>query len=1801
MAKGRFGLLERLSKATTGIMRNPGGISLQRRLTLITKHTTELLNAEASEILLVKRRGFLTLEASHGHRKGKFKRGKEFAIRSGRKVGLTGHLAAVKEPVFSAHGEALTRHPAVRGVKADHLPSGECNSLLTIQLRKKTERGEKLIGLLRVENKKSAAGRSSPRIGFTDEDASVLNIFAEAIVVAMESAELVAQQGVQKNLLQKLVKSSPDGIIAADERGFVIQYNERAEQILGYKAREAVNRINVSELYHDPREARAVGKRLRSRRDGTVSYYETRLVSKAREVIPVRLTATRLHDPRGKWIGSVGYFEDLRSIQEKERHLELLLQASDTISRARTVEDGLERLAKMLVSLIPCTFCRILLMDEGGRNLVPKAAYPIPRTEGRLKWNPGIDEPLDIAGWPELEGWLKRGKPWLVNARDAKYKKRLAKISERMELDDVVESLLLVPFEVEGKTVGILDLGEMRGAARAAFTPEKINLASAIASQTAVLIHRIRLYGDAARHSRLLTAMDDALQHIRAEKDPNKLLQEFVRLAAELVGCKAGGLYFNDTVQKQPLLTVTYRLDDRLTGSRLARRDGLIARVLETGEAQVARDYAASDKREPALEPFGFKQVIAVPLTKAGEIEAILFVGDETGRANIPADSVAVLKRFVTRSAVALHTAELVTSEQRMFDQLHFLHKINDYIQAAEKLDDILFVAVTGVTAGYGLGFNRAALLLLDEERKWLEGKMGIGHNVEEAARRAWDDTHRQGLYDLNRLLDALKRGKIPRTPLGRLIPKLHIPLDGREPDALWRAVLRRRPKPVRVKPSELKGLPEEFLKAFRPTTEVAIIPLISKEKAVGLLVVDNKFTLSPITDEDLDALARFTSSAAVAIDQFQLVQQAKSGVEKLRSSFIASAALISEKPPPRVMQDIVNQMRADSNASWVSLVLIDETGRTRRSYTSGAHAHPDIAEIMREDGNSMRVMRTGDPVVIEDVKDERHGFNPVMTRQRGIAAALCLPVSMRGSRIGVIWMHYGKVRRFPASEVDAWQLYVNHAAIAYDNARRVDTLRRMRKADEELAAAADSEAALEQIVASAREVLQAESAILWLYDNTRGFFITNRSVSSGIPPELWGEFRNKGPHPEGTTYSVLSEKLLQVADVPAYPFIGQAARGLLERLGVKRFLGLSLASGREDLGVLYVNHGQPRKFRKEEVEAARAFANHAALALRRAKLMDDFNRAHKTAGVVAELTTLGGPEDALGKLEKMLESDDSETLEALNCDAVTLYVYDPVKRRLSPKPIMANVRYKGGAVQLPEVQKDSIVYGVLRRREMLVVRDVLRNKRFESSDFVRREKIASCVGVPLKVGDSTVGVMFVNYRSAHNLTRLERDNIKLFANQAAIAIHNAQLYEREQRRKRALWALYEAGREVTGSLDERKILSRITKQAYAISVSQGTPANFADIRMVQGDKIVLKAIHPRSAEAEARPEIRAAIDLNKGIGGKLGVIARTIRQSQRGAAFVPNVRLDDDYITFHPKTHSELVVPIVVGPKTVGAINIEHPEYNAFDEMDRHTFEALAAQASIAIENARQYANIQRSNAELNAKTWLAWMGISSSTWFHDCHKYAKRIYDRTEEVRAELVKAPSNDELRIFSNLNSLSSLSRQIMRGPLKPSGVRPVNVRKLVEKQIGQLKRSPLHDKAISYKLTCPPAKRLFVKGSARSLTQALRYLYENSIEAMSRTPVKELRVKIKADGGNVEIVITDTGEGIQRAVREQLFKQPVKKRGRARGLGVGLLQARAIIQAHGGDILYVPTRAKGTTMLVRLPLMAEPRARGVKDE
>jgi PAS domain S-box-containing protein len=1548
--------LERLSEVTKEIMGNLNEVSLNKRLMLIAKYASEILRAEAAEVLLVKRPGILSLEASYGQIEGSFHKGQEFLIRSGSKTGLTGHIA-FEGKLFNARGEELVNHFSVHGSKSSHLPSGECYSLLAIPLKKREGKDEQLVGLLRVENKRDAEGQSIPSLGFTDEDEWILQVFAETVVVALESAALIAQLTAKTDPLSRLVASSPDGMIAVDRDGKVTLFNKQAERILGYQANEVTNRP-VGDLYFDPAEARKIGALLHASESGTLANYDTFVKSKTGEKIPIRHYSTWLFGTDGERIGSIGYFEDLRSIQEVERRLELLLNASTLVAQAKDLKTGLQSLAELLVSLFPHTFCRILLMDDKQQFLDVKASYYLSNTGKKQAMTSGLSHGLVVSEWPGLLELLELGDAELLWAGNDRIESTLQRLSKLLQLDADIQALFIVPLKIEDRVVGMLEFGEVQQIEQRPFTQAEKDFAEGFAAKITVLIDRMRLHDTTIRRGQLLEALHKASLHIRADRETSKNLREVVRLAAELIGCTEGGLFINYPVSREvELEVITGMFPRELTGKRLPITDGVIALVVQTGRSHLVRNYSTRTDREQIFEGFNIHTLAAIPLKhESGEIEAVLFVIDRDGQQQLNESDLEILEGFAAQASIALQTSRLLNHEQRMVNRLTTLYKFSEYIQASVESNKVLHVVLTGVTADYGLKFNRAAIFFLNDKEQMLVGRMGIGHLDEASARKDWNVDQRLGVNDLARYIELLEQGGLPLTPIARKIIGLRLPLGSGPSDAFWQAVYNR--KAIIVSQNGPYSLPQGFIDAFAPGLPLIVAPLEARNQVIGILVSDNKFTQSSITREDEELLLTFVNTAAIAIDNNRLLEETLLGKQKLSALFKSSNELISSKDPHQVLRDIVEQTPTAANASWVRIILIDETGHPKAQFIGGSVLDPNLKEPIRPNGISMQVMLSGRPRVLEDTNEHRDEVNPYMI-QNDIKAALCLPLSLQGKSIGVVWINYSEPREFLDFEVEALQLYVNQAAIAYDSADRVDKLERLHQAARSMSGVFNLELnhhsavehALHTIVTKAKEMFQADSSTLWSYDKDK--FLPRELIGIGIGKQDLQIFKGLEPTDGGTTRTALEEGWINVPDISKeYSFLRPEMRIHLERSGIKSFQGIALKVGVEPVGVLYVSYNQPHNFDAAERRSLEDFATYAAPSLKNARLLDQVRQAQETARVVAKVTTLGD-------LKATLQSIAEGTLKAVHwCDAVVLYVYNDITDVWNYPPTHAGVKYWQRAWPNDIVPQDSIVFHMLNRDEPYIAENIAEDPFLNWRRFARDEGTKSLMALPLKAGDKRVGVMFVNSRLEFNkFTRDESNNINLFADQAAVAIRNTQLFEEVGAKLTEQQSLLELSQGLLGTLNLQQILERAVK--FAADVLH---ADFCDIVLPNKDGTLIM-----SAVVGWEPEMANTYELAKETGSHTGF---TI---MKGEPVVVDDYTAETRFTILPiirdhQISSGMSVPMVSDERVVGAMLVHTTKLHRFGDAEVKLLRLIANSTAIAIESAKRFQASERKSAYLNA-----------------------------------------------------------------------------------------------------------------------------------------------------------------------------------------------------------------------------------------
>jgi len=216
--------------------------------------------------------------------------------------------------------------------------------------------------------------------------------------------------------------------------------------------------------------------------------------------------------------------------------------------------------------------------------------------------------------------------------------------------------------------------------------------------------------------------------------------------------------------------------------------------------------------------------------------------------------------------------AQLKEKLTRVSAELTILYEVSNAMRTTLKLDEILYIILTGVTAHVGLGFNRAMLFLVNEKEGVVEGRMGIGPHTGEEANRIWTQIENRNM-DLEDLTSAYKAmDKNIDSQFNDLIKDIRAPLNDKINNILTMSVLDG--MPIHLNPQTITNYSNDPLLKLFKIDEMAVVPMQAKDKVIGVILADNPFNKKPITKDDMRMLIMLANQAGLAIENSVLYEQ---------------------------------------------------------------------------------------------------------------------------------------------------------------------------------------------------------------------------------------------------------------------------------------------------------------------------------------------------------------------------------------------------------------------------------------------------------------------------------------------------------------------------------------------------------------------------------------------------------------------------------------------------------------------------------------------------------------------------------------------------------------------------------------------------------------------------------------------------------------------------------------------------------------------------------------------------------------
>lgn len=263
-----------------------------------------------------------------------------------------------------------------------------------------------------------------------------------------------------------------------------------------------------------------------------------------------------------------------------------------------------------------------------------------------------------------------------------------------------------------------------------------------------------------------------------------------------------------------------------------------------------------------------------------------------------------------------------------------------------------------------------------------------------------------------------------------------------------------------------------------------------------------------------------------------------------------------------------------------------------------------------------------------------------------------------------------------------------------------------------------------------------------------------------------------------------------------------------------------------------------------------------------------------------------------------------------------------------------------------------SIVASVARSGEAYNSRDVS-----QDSVYMYREELPEArseLALPLRIGPRMVGVLDME---SDQLDAFGVELCTIFqslANQVAVAIRNAELYDLQKQRRAQAELLERIGRALSSTLDIRDVQTRIL-----IEVASVVPYRFGFVYLREGENL-RQVTHQGDSQTDTEQDEKI-IPLRQGSAlcqiidtGEPLVVDDLTSAPGWHASEIPS----DDF--------SWLGVPLTAGDRVIGILALTRADPLAFGPSDVIFLSTFAAQAAIALENAGLYAEIQRFSLHL-------------------------------------------------------------------------------------------------------------------------------------------------------------------------------------------------------------------------------------------
>jgi signal transduction histidine kinase len=536
---------------------------------------------------------------------------------------------------------------------------------------------------------------------------------------------------------------------------------------------------------------------------------------------------------------------------------------------------------------------------------------------------------------------------------------------------------------------------------------------------------------------------------------------------------------------------------------------------------------------------------------------------------------------------------------------------------------------------------------------------------------------------------------------------------------------------------------------------------------------------------------------------------------------------------------------------------------------------------------------------------------------------------------------------------------------------------------------------------------------------------------------------------------------------------------------------------------------------------------------------------------------------------------------------------------------MVAHQNFSAAALQEAEhvyptpIEGPGIVAAVVREARLSHMSDLESDPRMtpESLRITRSLGVRSHVIVPMIRDGGAIGAIIVGRTAVGPFSNAQIDLLKIFADQAVIAIENVRLFKELEARTRdlarsvdELKALGEVGRAVSSTLDLETVLTTIVSRANHLS---GTDAG----AIYEYDEAT-GLFHLRATQNFPDDVVEALrampLHRNEGAIGRLAITREPVQIADIAVEGAYQSRARE--MLLRTGYRALLAVPMLREDHIIGGLVVNRTAPGEFSAEVVELLKTFATQSAMALQNARLFQEVEEKSRQLEVANrhkseFLANMSHELRTPLNAIIGFSEvlveRMFGELNEKQDEYLRDIFSSGRHLLSLINDILDLSK-IEAGKMELE-LGTFDLPAAMENALTLVKgRAANH--AITLHLEVDRRLGECV-GDERKLKQVLVNLVSNAVKFTPEGGRVEVRAA-PANGG-VEFAVSDTGIGIAPEDQEAIFEEfrqvgtdYAKKR---EGTGLGLTLTKRIVELHGGRIWVKSQLGQGSTFAFMLPL------------